>query len=359
MPSLVVMALLTIATAFEPARSAAAAEAETLAGAAAVIDGDTFRIGETIVRLADVDAPELAQTCDGGPRPLRSCGAYVADALVERVAGREVQCAVLELDQYDRQIARCDVSGEDLSQWLVSNGLAMAFRRYSDHFAADEDAARVRRGWACGRQASSRSGNSETSDGRPGVRDREVNMKAPSIGQSPTLFAIGVGAALTLFGSTEAAGQEKCKMSWDIPAANATYTGQHAFDAGDVPGHQVRIFEVRRTFPGDEANCEGLKQVEQWLRGYSDYVDRNGPAWGYAVTLLENGDKIFAEFSSAVQTVVSPDGSKKTEATTVHKWTGGTGKYQGVRGTQRESTVFDPEKNFNETHAEVEYWFEK
>jgi hypothetical protein len=173
------------------------------------------------------------------------------------------------------------------------------------------------------------------------------------------LFAIGVSAALTMFGSAEAPGQEKCKMSWEVPAANAKYTGQHAFDVGDVPGHQVRIFELRRTFSNDQPNCEGLKQVEQWLRGYSDYVDLNGPAWGYSVTLLENGDKIFAEFSGAIQTVVSPDGSKRTEATTVHRWTGGTGKYQGVRGIQRESTVFDPEKNFNETRAEAEYWFEK
>ena len=148
-------------------------------------------------------------------------------------------------------------------------------------------------------------------------------------------------------------------MSWEVPAANARYTGQHAFDVGDVPGHQVRIFELRRTFPDDQPNCEGLKRVEQWMRGYSDYVDRNGPAWGYTVTLLENGDKIFAEFSSATQTVANPDGSQKTEATTVHKWTGGTGKYQGVRGIQRESTVFDPDKNFLKTRAEAEYWFEK
>ena len=77
------------------------------------------------------------------------------------------------------------------------------------------------------------------------------------------------------------------------------------------------------------------------------------------MTLLENGDKIFAEFVSATQTAANPDGSQKTEATTVHKWTGGTGKYQGVRGIQRESTVFDPDKNFLETRAEAEYWFEK
>jgi hypothetical protein len=184
-------------------------------------------------------------------------------------------------------------------------------------------------------------------------------MKAKSVRQSPALFAIGVSAALTVLGSAEAPGQEKCKMSWSIAAANAEYTGQHAFDVGDVPDHQVRIFEVRRTFADDQPNREGLKLVEQWLRGYSDYVERNGPAWGYSVTLLENGDKIFAEFSGATQTVVSPDGSKKTVATTVHKWTGGTGKYQGVRGIQQESTVFDPDKSFNETRAEAEYWFEK
>jgi hypothetical protein len=128
-------------------------------------------------------------------------------------------------------------------------------------------------------------------------------MKVLSIRQSRTPFAIGLSAALTVFGSAEAPGQEKCKMSWQVPAANAKYTGQHAFDVGDVPGHQIRILELRRTLPDDQPNCEGLKLVEQWLRGYSDYVDRNGPSWGYAVTVLENGDKIFAEFSRAVQTV--------------------------------------------------------
>jgi hypothetical protein len=65
-------------------------------------------------------------------------------------------------------------------------------------------------------------------------------------------------------------------MSWQVPAANAKYTGQHAFGVGDVPGHQIRIFEMRRALPDDQPNCEGLKLVEQWLRGYSDYVDRNG-----------------------------------------------------------------------------------
>ena len=123
----------------------APAAAETLTGLAQVIDGDTFAIGATVVRLADVDAPELAQTCDGGPAKFHRCGAYVADALAEQIAGREVDCSVLEPDQYDREIARCEVAGEDLSQWLVSSGLAMAFRQYSERFVPEEQAARTAR----------------------------------------------------------------------------------------------------------------------------------------------------------------------------------------------------------------------
>jgi endonuclease YncB( thermonuclease family) len=137
------IALVLLVTGLAHSVTAVAAEHETLTGAAAVIDGDTFAIGETVVRLADVDAPELAQTCEGGPKRLHPCGAYVADALAERLDGREVRCAVLELDQYARRIARCEVVGEALSEWLISSGLAMAFRRYSERFAADEDAARA------------------------------------------------------------------------------------------------------------------------------------------------------------------------------------------------------------------------
>jgi hypothetical protein len=43
--------LLTIAIAFKPARSIAAAALPRSLAFAAVIDGGTFRIGETIVRL--------------------------------------------------------------------------------------------------------------------------------------------------------------------------------------------------------------------------------------------------------------------------------------------------------------------
>jgi hypothetical protein len=154
---------------------------------------------------------------------------------------------------------------------------------------------------------------------------------------------VAIFAALAAFASTggEAMAEERCKISWEVPAANTQYTQQHWIDIGDMPGHQIGLFELRRTFPDDKPNCEGLKRVEQFARGWRDYQDRNGRAWGYNVTTLENGDKIFGEWSGTVT------------------WSGGTGKYQGVRGIQRDNIVFDAEKNLNQSQSEAEYWFEK
>ena len=83
------------------------------------------------------------------------------------------------------------------------------------------------------------------------------------------------------------------------------------------------------------------------------------PGLGYNVTTLENGDKIFGEWSGTSHTVVAADGSRKGAFVGTVTWTGGTGKYQGVRGIQRDNIVFDAEKNLNQSQSEAEYWFEK
>jgi hypothetical protein len=166
--------------------------------------------------------------------------------------------------------------------------------------------------------------------------------------------------ALAAFCNSSVSAEEKCKMSGSAAATNTTYTQQHALDVGDVPGHQVRVLELHRTYPADtKPICEGLKRTEEWTRGLSDYVDRNSQTWGYDVILLENGDKIFAQYSGTSQTAVGADGSKKSTYTGVARYTGGTGKYQAIRGIERQTDIFDPEKNFNQEQFEVEYWFER
>jgi hypothetical protein len=120
------------------------------------------------------------------------------------------------------------------------------------------------------------------------------------------VYAISLGLVLTAFATPRALAEERCKVSGVIPATGTTYTQQHAIDIGDVPGHQVRIVELHRTYPADtKPNCEGLKRKEEWIRGFSDYVDRNGPSWGYAAIVLENGDKIFYQYSGTSQTAAN------------------------------------------------------
>ena len=47
---------------------------------------DTFEMaGVGVIRLADINAPEMAQKCQGGPKELRDCGAFVADVLAGRI----------------------------------------------------------------------------------------------------------------------------------------------------------------------------------------------------------------------------------------------------------------------------------
>ena len=172
----------------------------------------------------------------------------------------------------------------------------------------------------------------------------------------PLVICTVFGVALTLICFSTASAQERCKISEEATAAKSEYTQQHVMDVGDLPGHQIRIFELHRTYPNDKPNCEHLKRTESWDHGYSDYVDRNGRAWGYSVISFENGDKIFAEFSGTSQTTVTPDGSKKSTFTGVTRYIAGTGKYQGVQGLLKSKVEFDPDKNVNQAQTEGEYW---
>ena len=49
------------------------------------------------------------------------------------------------MDRYSRMVAVCWAGNVDLSHWLVSQGHAVAFRRYSLDYVAEEDRARVGR----------------------------------------------------------------------------------------------------------------------------------------------------------------------------------------------------------------------
>jgi len=126
--------------------SATPATANELNGVASVIDGDTVEIRGTRIRLHGIDAPESGQLCTRLFGQSWRCGQQAALALSDRIGRRSVICVARDTDRYGRTIAVCSQGGVDLNAWMVAEGWAVAYRRYSlDYASAETDARRAGR----------------------------------------------------------------------------------------------------------------------------------------------------------------------------------------------------------------------
>jgi len=118
-------------------------------GIPTVIDGDTIEVhGQRIVLYA-IDAPEARQECIKDGKPWR-CGQEAAKRLSDMIGRRPVRCERKDMDRHRRVLAICSVDEQDINEWMVSEGWAVAFRKLSDKYIEAEQQARVaRRGiWA-------------------------------------------------------------------------------------------------------------------------------------------------------------------------------------------------------------------
>lgn len=118
--------------------------AETIAGKARVIDGDTLVIGGEHIRLFGIDAPEHDQTCDRAGR-VWPCGQDAAAALAEVVGRARISCEVQDRDRYGRAVSICQAGDSDIGAVMVEQGSAMAYRRYSLRYVAAETQAKAER----------------------------------------------------------------------------------------------------------------------------------------------------------------------------------------------------------------------
>lgn len=117
---------------------------DTIRGPAYVVDGDTIGIGDTRIRLLDIDAPERRQPCLDPSGVRFDCGKEAARQLQNLLSGHEVVCAVSGKDFYKRALARCTVGPTDVGQWMVARGYAVAVEEtYKD---AEQSAAKSRKG---------------------------------------------------------------------------------------------------------------------------------------------------------------------------------------------------------------------
>lgn len=101
---------------------------EPFAGKAYVIDGDTLAFGDKRVRIFGMDAPETDQ--EQGP--------IATNAMRALVGNKNLQVRPIELDRYNRIVARVYLdNGQDIATHMVRGGWAIAETKYSRDYVKD------------------------------------------------------------------------------------------------------------------------------------------------------------------------------------------------------------------------------
>ena len=108
-----------------------------------ITDGDTIKISNNKIRLHGIDAPEKKQKCTKNKKKY-NCGVVATKALTKKIGKKLVKCLTQKnKDRYNRFIGICFVEQEDLNKWMVRNGHAVAYKRYSKDYILDEEFAKT------------------------------------------------------------------------------------------------------------------------------------------------------------------------------------------------------------------------
>src|SRR6201995_6124703 len=118
------------------------AQAADITGIAKVREGDTIVIGSNRIRLGGIDAPSVDQLCLNSKGERWPWGIAARHELIKHADNRTWTCHGQNPDRRGRLVARCIVDGEDIQKWMVRNGWALSYARFSHDYDADEKAAR-------------------------------------------------------------------------------------------------------------------------------------------------------------------------------------------------------------------------
>ena len=118
------------------------AVANDITGVPKIREGDHLQIGNTRIRLGGIDAPAVDQLCLNDKGERWTCGVAARDELIRQFGGKSWICRVRTTDRRGRTVARCEADGEDIQKWMVKNGWALSYTRFSHDYDADEKAAR-------------------------------------------------------------------------------------------------------------------------------------------------------------------------------------------------------------------------
>ena len=121
-------------------------EIKEITGFAKIIDGDTFKLSIKKIRLLGSDGREHILSCKNPYLTIRSfsftksylCGQVSTNKLTKKINNQIIKCKIKDVDRYNRLIGECYKRNQNLNSWLVSNGYAVAYRKYSKKYISDE-----------------------------------------------------------------------------------------------------------------------------------------------------------------------------------------------------------------------------
>jgi len=108
-----------------------------ISGKAKIIDGDTLKINNKKIRFSGIDAPESyffgkKQLCILNNIEIL-CGKLSKEKLIEKIGNQVVDCKIEKnKDQYNRLIGECFLKNKSLSVFMVKNGYAFDYPKYSN-----------------------------------------------------------------------------------------------------------------------------------------------------------------------------------------------------------------------------------
>ena len=108
-----------------------------ISGKPKIIDGDTLKINNKKIRFSGIDAPESyffgkKQLCILNNIEIL-CGKLSKEKLIEKIGNQVVDCKIEKnKDQYSRLIGECFVKNMRLSVFMVKNGYAFDYPKYSN-----------------------------------------------------------------------------------------------------------------------------------------------------------------------------------------------------------------------------------
>ncbi len=116
--------------------------AKTIEGRATVLGPDALRVGSTVIKLSDIEAPEKDQRCPKGGNRRWRCGEAAQAALGRLANGRTLKCEVRGMDASGVATAVCYDKDTDINAALVKAGHVFAVTGLLSRYGSLEAEAR-------------------------------------------------------------------------------------------------------------------------------------------------------------------------------------------------------------------------